>query len=87
MFCSGCESSVQDDHKYCACCGQQLSSQQDPTEEELIEYEVIVDFLGKYHDIHMSLSTLKRLLREFGSERYNQYQNSPHVRNVTTTVL
>ena len=29
----------------------------------------------------MSLSTLKRRLREFGLKRYNQYQNSLHVRN------
>ena len=95
MFCSGCGSSVENDHNYCACCGQPLSSQKGPTERELVElyffsgyqYEVIIDFLGKYHDIHMSLSTLKRRLREFGLKRYNQYQNSLHVRNVIMTEL
>ena len=95
MFCPGCESSVEDDHNYAACCGHQLSSQQDPTEREFIElyfssgyeHEVILDFLGKYHDIHMSISTLKRRLREFGLKRYNQYQNSLPLRNKITTEL
>ena len=93
MFCSGCESSVEDDHNYSACCSQQLSSQQDSIEKELIElyffsrykYEVIIEFLGKYHDIRMSLSTRTRRLREFGLKRYDQ--NSLHVRKVITTEL
>ena len=37
VFCSVCGSSVDDDHNYCAYCGQQLSSQQDPIERELID--------------------------------------------------
>ena len=95
MLCSGCGSSVEDDHNYSACCSQQLSSQQDSVEKELIElyffsgyeYEVIVEFLGKYHDIRMSLSTLTRRLREFSLKRYDQYKNSLHVRKVITTEL
>ena len=95
MLCSGCGSSVEDDHNYSACCGQQLSSQQDSVKKELIElyffsgyeYEVIVEFLGKYHDIRMSLSTHTRRLRDFGLKRYDQYQNSPHVREIITTEL
>ena len=67
MLCSGCGSAVEYDHNYSACCSyKQLSSQQDSTEKEPIElyffsgyeYEVIIEFLGKYHDIRMSLSTL-----------------------------
>ena len=71
MLCSGCGSSVEDYHNYSACCSQQLSSQQDSIEKELIElyffsgyeYEVIVEFLGKYHDIRMPLSTLTLRLK------------------------
>ena len=96
MLCSGCGSSLEDDHNYSACCSQQLSSQLYSTVKELIElyffsgyeYEVIVEFLGKYHDIRMSLSTLTRRLREFGLKRYDQYQNSLHGRKkVITTEL
>ena len=95
MLCSGCGSSVEDDHIYSACCSQQLSSQQDSIENELIElycfsayeYEVIVEFLGKYHDIRMYLSALTRRLRELGLKRYYQYQNSRDVREVITTEL
>ena len=31
--------------------------------------EVILDFLKSYHDLQMSLSTLKRRLREYGLSR------------------
>ena len=43
MFCSGCGFSVENDHNYCACCDQTLSSQEGPTERELIELYFSVD--------------------------------------------
>ena len=35
------------------------------------EYDTIVSFLERFHGIHISLSTLKRRLRDYGLKRRN----------------
>ena len=80
MFCGNCGSQVQiHQHIFCSNCGtrtrrnQELSTN-DTDERTIIShyftrgyrYESILEFLKIYHDIIISLSTLKRNLRQYG---------------------
>ena len=52
------------------------------------EYQVIIDFLDKYHGIYTCYyQHLSAALREFGLERYNQHQNRQSVMNLITSEL
>ena len=47
------------------------------------ENEVIRQFLGDYHSIRMSLSTLKRRLRDYGLKRRGNDVNVDQLRDIT----
>lgn len=51
------------------------------------EYEEIRLLLYNYHDIELSLSTLKRRIRDFGLQRRNPDYNLDIVRNAVRTLL
>ena len=46
--------------------------------------DVILEFLSVYHNITISLSTLKRRLRSYGLRRVRNEVNEQQVRNIIT---
>ena len=83
MFCPTCGQELQKSFVFCRKCGLELAenvaqgscdvdSQKNITETYFLagfEYDTIVSFLEKFHGIHISLSTLKRRLRDYGLKR------------------
>ena len=86
MFCSSCGNELEEAYAFCPTCGRQVGDNTGPQDEsnsenerEAIEsyffsgyeYKTVISFLSKYHDINISLSTLKRRLDEYGLKRKN----------------
>ena len=46
------------------------------------EYEVILEFLNDYHDMSLSMRSLKRRLREYGLRRNANDVNEQRLRNI-----
>ena len=97
MFCSTCGESLEVSFKFCPKCGKELAanvahgscdveSQKNIVETYFLagfEYNTIVSFLEKFHGIHISLSTLKRRLRDCGLKRRNSTDlNQNEVRKI-----
>ena len=77
MFCSTCGESLQVSFKFCPKCGKDLAANlahgscDVDSQKNIIEtlFGWFFSFLEKFHDIHISLSTLKRRLRDCGFKR------------------
>jgi len=97
MFCSTCGQQLQESFVFCPKCGLELAanvtqgscdvdSQKNIIETYFLagfEYDTIITFLERVHDIHISLSTLKRRLRDYGLKRRNSADlNQNEVRNI-----
>ena len=75
MFCSTCGESLQVSFKFCPKCGKDLAANlahescDVDSQKNIIETYFLAgffSFLEKFHDIHISLLTLKRRLRDCG---------------------
>ena len=97
MFCSTCGQQLQESFVFCPKCGLELAanvaqgscdvdSQKNIIETYFLagfEYDTIVSFLERFHDIHISLSTLKRRLRDYGLKKRNSADlNQNEVRRI-----
>ena len=97
MFCSTCGEPLQASFKFCPKCRKELAanvahgscdvdSLKNIIETYFLagfEYDTIVSFLEKFHGIHISLSTLKRRLRDCGLKRRNSTDlNQNEVRKI-----
>ena len=51
------------------------------------EYEVILEFLKQYHDVSLSMRSLKRRLREYGLRRNANDVDEPRLRNIIRSEL
>ena len=51
------------------------------------EYEVILEFLKQYHDVSLSIRSLKRKLREYGLRRNANDVDEPRLRNIIRSEL
>ena len=51
------------------------------------EYEVILEFLKQYHDVSLSMRSLKRKLREYGLRRNANDVDEPRLRNIIRSEL
>ena len=85
MACLMCQYELQPDYRFCPnCCAavRQQDAAAGPVENDLqeiitgyfisgYEYEAILGFLSKYHDVDMSIATLKRRLKAYGLKRRN----------------
>ena len=78
MFCSTCGESLQVSFKFCPKCGKDLAANiahgscDVDSQKNIIETYFLAgffSFLEKFHDIYISLSTLKRRLRDCGFKR------------------
>ena len=89
MFCSKCGESLQVSFKFCPKCGKDLAANlahgscDVDSQKNIIETYWFFSFLVKFHDIHISLSTLKRRLRDCGLKRRNSADlNQNEVRKI-----
>jgi len=97
MFCSTCGESLQVSFKFCTKCRKDLAANlvhgscDVDSQKNIIEtyflagfgYDTIVSFLEKFHDIHISLSTLKQRLRDCRLKRRNSADlNQNEVRKI-----
>ena len=72
LKCEVCTATVTLCSKFCATCGSKFDEETQALKyyfNEGYEYEVILCFLLKYHDIEMSLRTLKERLKLLGLRR------------------
>ena len=84
MFCYNCGTNLNVDHRFCAKCGcrKRLTKDRDSLKYSLNEkdilayyfyagytYEAITKFLSNYHDVSMSIRTLKRRFSEYGLKK------------------
>ena len=75
--CVQCGEALQDIFNFCPECGRSVAQEGEKTEREIIEmyfycgfsYSCILQLMSKYHNINMSLSTLKRRLQSFNLAR------------------
>ena len=81
MFCYNCGANLNVNHRFCAKCGcrKRLTKDRDSlkyssNEKDILTYyfyagytyEAITKFLSNYHDVSMSIRTLKRRFSEYG---------------------
>ena len=75
--CIQCGEALEDFFNFCPECGRSVTQEGEMTEREIIEmyfycgftYSCILQLMSKYHNINMSLSTLKRRLQSFNLAR------------------
>ena len=81
--CDACEAEVSLNDNYCGSCGAQLSCETQALKyyfKQGYEYNVIIDFLSKFHGISMCISTLKSRLKMLGLSRKSMVFNEEEVR-------
>ena len=69
MFCERCVGSLEQDFLFCPPCGTELDREEVIIRhyfEKGFEYTKIVTFLGKFHEVQMSIRTLKERLKCYG---------------------
>ena len=85
MACLMCQHELQPAYRFCTNCGAavwQQGAAAGPVENDLqviiigyfisgFEHEAIIGFLSKYHDVEMSIATLKLRLKAYGLKRRN----------------
>lgn len=85
IACLMCQRDLQPAYRFCPNCGAAVTQQDaavGPVENDLqeiitgyfmsgYEYEAMLGFLSKYHDVEMSIATLKRRLKSYGLKRRN----------------
>lgn len=97
MYCCNCGHLLRSDDIFCGQCGAKKKEDshtkavaENGSERDIVEhyfhkgyqYESILMFLAKYHQIEWSLSTLKRRLREYGMQRKGADLCEDNVREV-----
>ena len=93
MFCFRCGNLVTDNELFCGECGtrkrhpsvDKSSSEEDAITEYFyrgFEYTTILQFLQRFHQIEMSLSTLKRRLRTYGLQKRKAEFSEDQVKNI-----
>eukprot|EP00794_Sanderia_malayensis_P017166 gene17165-18888_t len=70
--CAECMNFVQEAHRFCATCGEKIKWEEVTIKYYFkcgYQYDSILVFFQKFHDIQMSLRTLKSRLKSFGLKR------------------
>ena len=83
LFCHTCGSQVELYHRFCVQCGCQLNSEEMFIRHYFFkgyDYQTITAFLAKYHEVHLSLRTLKRRISSYGLKRKNANSDVQAVR-------
>eukprot|EP00794_Sanderia_malayensis_P012929 gene12929-14261_t len=83
LKCETCRGSVHPDDNFCSSCGAKMDMEAIAIRTyfcEGYEYKVILAFLAKYHDIKLSLRTLKNRLKSMGLGRRGQQFDEREIR-------
>ena len=96
MFCYRCGNQLQQDNLYCSQCGtlkiHVVNTDDLCTEKEIIDYYFtkglryvsILLFIKLYHNIDISLRTLKRRLSDYGLRKRNEETSGDQVKQIIT---
>ena len=83
-----CATPLENFFNFCPGCGRSINQLEEMTERQIIEmyfycgytYSCILQLMSKYHNINMSLSTLKRRLQSFNLARSRDAMDVDHVK-------